>query len=165
MELRLYSFVNFYLSSIQQGIQTGHAAVDLVRKYEENNAHPSDEHIDRCDMVIEWADDYKTFIILNGGDLKNLTQIDTIVAASGFPWVYFHESEEALGGMLSCIAVVLPASIFDTKIRQPDLLTSMRNFDTVYEYVDPDTTSVMPYYSNHKHYELIKLLRSSRLAS
>ena len=32
-ELRCYTFTDFMLSSIQQGIQSGHAAMELVNKY------------------------------------------------------------------------------------------------------------------------------------
>ena len=35
-ELRLYSFCNFYMSSIQQGIQTGHMSDNMSVKYMSN---------------------------------------------------------------------------------------------------------------------------------
>ena len=157
MELRLYSFVNFYLSSIQQGIQTGHAAVDLVRKYEENYAHPSDDHIKLCDMVIEWADDYKTFIILNGGDNEAIGVTTNTIRESGFPFSIF--MEPGIGGCQTCVTVVLPESIFNARHRDPDFP------EPVYQYVDLTTTQITAYYPGHRQYELIKLLKASKLAS
>lgn len=46
-----------YMASIQQGIQTGHMAVDLVRKYCKGKI--SLEY----DLASEWADNHKTFIV------------------------------------------------------------------------------------------------------
>jgi|SRR5579859_414537 len=162
MELRLYSFVNFYLSSIQQGIQTGHAAVDLVRKYEENTAHPSDDHQDLCEMVADWADNHKTFIILNGGDKDAVAASTQIISTSGFPFAVFLEPGI---NNAECVAAVLPESIFNAKLRQSNAALSLQDSQPVYEYVNPENTQVTAYYPNHKHYELIKLLRASRLAS
>ena len=66
-ELRFYCFVNFYLSSMQQGIQTGHAAVDIVRKYTCGELKFFNEVTPRkTSLVTKWADDHKTFITLNG---------------------------------------------------------------------------------------------------
>ncbi len=118
MELRLYSFVNFYLSSIQQGIQTGHAAVKLVRKYQPRTQAQTPEQVawnTRCTLVDEWAEFHETFYVLNGGDLAKLKLIATAVAATDFPFAKFIESQDALGGMLTAVAVVLPEHIFDAK--------------------------------------------------
>src|SRR5271167_740197 len=101
MELRLYSFVNFYLSSIQQGIQTGHAAVDLVRKYADRNRYNSDITPENVEMVANWADNHKTFIVLNGGDLKSMCTLLVTLEKCGFPFVDFHESSDALGGIMT----------------------------------------------------------------
>jgi hypothetical protein len=162
MELRLYSFVNFYFSSIQQGIQTGHAAVDLVRKYEVNYAHRSDAHIDLCEMVAEWADNHKTFIILNGGDKDGISAATATISASEFPFAVFQEP--GINNAES-VAVVLPESIFNARLRIPNIALGLSDTRPVYEYVDTITQTVMPYYPTHPHYELIKLLRTSKLAS
>src|SRR5277367_6284157 len=169
MELRLYSFVNFYLSSIQQGIQTGHAAVDLVRRYRADRipagAAWNKDVEDQIDMAVKWADDYKTFIILNGGDADGVIKALSVLSVSGFPYIEFHEGEEALHGIMTCCAVVLPESIFNARYREPDIMQSLRDLEPVYQYVDPETTQITAYYPGHKHYELIKLLKASKLAS
>jgi hypothetical protein len=101
-ELRLYTFTHFMLSSIQQGIQAGHAAVELTRR-----GH---------DLTIEWAKDWKTMICLNGGNSQELKELVFFLSNhdNTFPWCGFYESNEALDGSLTSIAIVLPARIFGT---------------------------------------------------
>jgi len=110
--LRLYSFVTFYLAKgIHAGIQTGHAAVDLVRKYAPNLG----EDADHCNMVAQWADIDKTFIVLNGGMHFEMQQVLDVVRNAGFPFATFHESPEALAGIMTSIVVVLPESVYDLR--------------------------------------------------
>ena len=165
MELRLYSFVNFYLSSIQQGVQTGHAAVDLVRKY---TAHGNPFRVDitssQENAVAEWADEHKTFIILNGGNAERLAQITDVISSNGnFPWVTFNEDDQSLNGIQTCVAVVLPACIFNAKmVRQP-------NGDDFYLWQERneegEVVEEMIYDVRHEHYALIDIIKNSRLAS
>jgi hypothetical protein len=161
MELRLYSFVNFYLSSIQQGIQTGHAAVDLVRKYTAHgNPLRSDITSYHEHLVEQWADNYKTFIILNGGDSVGIANATSVISKNGvFPWVKFKESEGSLEGIQTSVAVVLPAYIFEATKRWSKDGT---NFEWVYYYEDEKE---QVYTREHQHFELIQLVKNSRLAS
>lgn len=168
-QLRLYSFVNFYLSSIQQGVQTGHAAVDLVRKYSAPKGTPS-QLGKNCDMVSEWADNHKTFIILNGGNNEMLLNAKEIVKASGLPWVTFSEDEQSLGGILTTVAVVVPEMYFAAKYVPAkytpalDADVSPRNTGDSYEWID---------HSGQLHwvnagtpaFDFVQLLKYSRLAS
>ena len=158
--LRLYSFVNFYLSSIQQGIQTGHAAVRLLRKYDVNYyAHPDDAFIDLCEVVEEWADNHETFIILNGGDNDGIKNLAFTLEGCGFPWTIFKESQEALAGLITCAVVVLPESVYDAKrIQIVD-----RGDIEAYAYTSLDG-KVTEYRDGHRYFDVIKLLRSSKLA-
>lgn len=55
LELRMYGLVPYNISPIQQGIQYGHAVVEYAQK-----------HFKDIDYQ-DWAKNYKTFIILNGG--------------------------------------------------------------------------------------------------
>lgn len=105
--MRLYSFVNgLYLSPIQHGIQTGHCAVDLVRKYTrlQRSKHTN--------MVNEWADIHKTFIILNAVNLAGLKNVERIVSETPLPFQTFHEDVDSLGGLLTCVSVVVPENIY-----------------------------------------------------
>ena len=57
-ELRMYFFVAYNLSPIQQGIQAGHAAVEYSAKYFGTRTEF---------LYKQFAKKHKTFIILNGG--------------------------------------------------------------------------------------------------
>lgn len=160
MELRLYSFVNYYLSPIQQGIQTGHVAVDLVRKYTESgNPFNSKLTVDKEMLVQEWADTWKTFIVLNGGNAENINAITNIISHSdAFPWAIFKEDEQSLGGIQTCVAVILPDVIFDAKLVSGD--------EGLYYYRwTSENDGYIRYDESHPHFELISALKSCRLAS
>ena len=156
-ELRFYCFVNFYLSQIQQGIQTGHAAVDLVRQYAKvQRYHVIVER--NYNLVNRWADDYKTFITLNGGNLDGINEATTIIRATELPMVKFYEDEVSLGGIQTCVGVVLPQSIFNAKKN-----ISSDGFEA-YTYTDIATGKETWYHNDTQYFALIQLLRSSRLA-
>lgn len=165
-ELRLYSFVNFYLSSIQQGIQTGHAAVDLVRKYSDrqypmpNGEFPKWKDIE---LVEDWADNHKTFVILNGGANIDMQNVLDLTAASDFPWEVFLEDHNALGGggIMTCVAVVLPDWIFN--------LRPEKNIhdETYYSWTRQLNDGGVIIYSvgpKDAEYEFVKMLKSKGLA-
>jgi hypothetical protein len=58
LELRMYFFVPYQLTGIQQGIQSGHAALEFALKYGRYNPN----HI-----IWDFIEKYKTWVILNGG--------------------------------------------------------------------------------------------------
>jgi len=171
IELRFYCFVNFYLSSIQQGIQTGHAAVDLVRKYAlDGEEDPSVEELRRAAVVVDWADNHKTFIILNGGDNDGISHAQNIISATDLPWAKFHESEGALDGLRTCVGAVIPDFIFNATL-DVDLTKEMAaRFDDkkIYSFTCENESGFDPkivFFPDDRYYALIELLRSSRLAS
>lgn len=108
-ELRFYSFTNFYLSSIQQGIQPGHAAVDLLTKYSLLSSGAAK-------MVGDWAREHKTFVCLNGGNNASLQELWSFLddINNPYPYVAFHEDEQSLGGVMTTIGIILPEKIFAT---------------------------------------------------
>ena len=96
------------MSSIQQGIQSAHAQMELFVKYPET-----------CRQKIQlfnWAQHHKTMIVLNGGYLSTMKEALEFIdsEANPYPFATFHESEEAMGGMLTNIAIVLPEKIYET---------------------------------------------------
>ena len=112
-ELRCYTFTLYQLSSIQQGIQAGHAAVELGMK-----AHTRlirNLNGDHWAAYHEWATHHKTMVLLNGGDLNELCELRNFLGSENnkFPWAPFYESADSLGGLLTSIAVILPARIFE----------------------------------------------------
>jgi len=108
-ELRCYTFTLFQLSSIQQGIQAGHAAVELMLK------HPRTD-VFHLNSVDEWAHYWKTMVLLNGGDVYELRELIMFFSliVNPYPWTVFYESEESLDGIPTSIAIILPDRIFIT---------------------------------------------------
>jgi hypothetical protein len=102
-ELRCYTWTLYQLSPIQQGIQAGHAAVELM--IQRDNA-----------VAREWAEKWKTMVLLNGGDASDLADTYLFLASTHnpFQWASFRESKESLDGIMTSIAIILPARIFGT---------------------------------------------------
>lgn len=98
---RAYCINNMYLSGIHAGIQSAHSIAELFVKY------PNDL------MLKQWAQEDKTIVVLNGGYAKNLQIIAEILTETNFAWSSFHESEEALGGVLTNVCVILDQSIYE----------------------------------------------------
>ena len=109
--MRCYHFGNFYMSSIQQGIQAAHAQMELVLKYKDR-----DENCKQKQELFDWASFHKTMICLNGGMNDDLHDLLALMIDEGnkFAWAHFNESQEAMGGMLTNIAIVLPEVIYET---------------------------------------------------
>lgn len=129
---RLYVFGNFYLSSIQQGVQAAHMAVRLLRKY---NGIGSQSLAAR--RLREWADEDETMILLNGGmsaDLgdqfngySDLTR--KYSRLNDYPFECFTEEVNALGngrrddqrlhrkmhGVITCWGIILPELVWSAK--------------------------------------------------
>ena len=121
-EWRCYHFGNFYLSSIQQGIQAAHAQMELFNKYTPNlgNDNMIDD-VPQIDMLFTWSNYHKTMICLNGGmNIDLITIHDTLETdINPYPWSRFIEHTDALNGLLTNVVIVLPEFIFGTaeKIR------------------------------------------------
>jgi len=108
-ELRLYTFTHFMLSPIQQGIQPGHALGDLMLEGALGDSNGSE-------MLYDWAENHKTMICLNGGNSKSLKEHYSFIDSKDnpFPYCKFHEDEDSMEGIMTSIAIVLPARIFNT---------------------------------------------------
>jgi hypothetical protein len=106
--MRLYSFTNYYLSPLQQGLQTAHCVAEIFSKYAHYSA--SYKHID----TNIWANHHKTIIILNGGNQESLNGLVSVFAddANPYAWADFHEDEQSLNNCLTCVSIVLPESIY-----------------------------------------------------
>jgi len=74
LELRMYGLVPYNISPIQQGIQFGHAVVEYCQKiqsFKQGILSRTDHYKKLCSDYDKWADNWKTFIILNGGTTNN----------------------------------------------------------------------------------------------
>ena len=73
-ELRMYGLVPYNISPIQQAIQFGHAVVEYGQKMQ-SYKHGTLSRVDHYKSLSQnydcWADNWKTFIILNGGTTNN----------------------------------------------------------------------------------------------
>jgi hypothetical protein len=64
LELRMYFFVPYNISPIQQAIQAGHAALEYANKFKDDPE------------FIDFVENYKTWIILNGGTTNDMIDVD-----------------------------------------------------------------------------------------
>lgn len=111
-EYRFYSFTNFYLSSIQKGIQTAHAISEMsVTDYGCKEDRPKIAYA-------KWATFDKTVIVLNGGNQSMLEVIFSIATEFAnrhhLPVVKFHEDEQSLNGALTAVGIILPKDVYET---------------------------------------------------
>lgn len=108
-ELRMYGLVPYNISPIQQGIQFGHAVVE----YGAHN-HNTEEYGD-------WRDNWKTFIILNGGTtnsnplrLGTMNQHLETLKSLGVTVDTFYEPD--LGDQLTAVVFILDERVFNKKL-------------------------------------------------
>lgn len=108
--MRFYAIGNQYLSSIQQGIQAFHCLGEMVNQY------PKDSDCFANKVFHEWLTEHKTLICLNGGNNAKLEDMwDFLQIASyknSYPWATFHEDEQSMGGMLTCVGIVVPEEVY-----------------------------------------------------
>ncbi len=105
--MRLYSFVNTYLSPLQHGLQTAHCVADMFVKYRFISSSASYQ-------LNVWAEDHKTIIILNGGNQANLFELLDFIyeGNNNFPFEEFSEDEQSLNNCLTCVSIILPERIY-----------------------------------------------------
>lgn len=125
--MRCYHFSNMYLSSIQVGIQSAHAQMEMFVKYNPHNIDFNPETVDpvfqkSIKMLYKWAEHHKTMICLNAGFNSEMLNIKEILGSeeNPYPWAAFYESEEAIGGLLTNIAIVLPEEVYSVKAKELD---------------------------------------------
>jgi hypothetical protein len=111
LELRMYGLVPYNISPIQQAIQFGHAVVEYGQSVK------GTEHEK---LYNEWADKWKTFIILNGGTtndnplaLGTLNQHLTNLRELGVYCKEFHEPD--LGDQLTAIVFIVDERVFNVE--------------------------------------------------
>lgn len=148
---RAYFWGNFYLSSIQQGIQALHTLGNMFVNFPfDETATSDDAHLIRHNILMDWAANHKTVVIMNGGDSNDLAAIREIVfAQERFPCAYF--DEEGISDALTCIGIVVD----DTIVRHVDEVRSARREKRRFDFgerLDPET------------YELVMLIANGMMA-
>jgi hypothetical protein len=118
--MRYYGFGNYYLSSIQQGIQAAHCIADMFVKYAR---YPLSED---TRMLYNWAENHKTMVLLSGGnsdDLKALFQkfaeLHLLPCGSfkedtqSLPWGSFKEDTQSLNDAVTHVGIIVPEIIYE----------------------------------------------------
>lgn len=144
---RAYFFGNFYLSSIQQGIQSAHCLAEMFVKYPYEGNHLNDS-IWPCEILYNWATNHKTMICLNGGESRNLQMIYDDICTFGdkleLPVAKFHE-DESLNKTLTCVGIIVPDSIYDLTLPNNEV-----PFESFQEFEEMQL--------NMSHYSIVKSL-------
>jgi hypothetical protein len=105
----MYFFVMGNLSGRQQGIQAGHAAVEYSR-------HAADR-VEGYEQYAEFADDHKTFILLDGGGSQDMPMRARELRSLNIKTASFYEPD--LNNSLSAIAFILPEEIYGIDLADP----------------------------------------------
>ncbi len=120
-ELRMYGLVPYQLTGIQQGIQHGHGVVEYASKHG-NTAEYKD-----------WAKNWKTFIILNGGTTNmsrsrpgSMNKHLHALKLLGVKLAEFHEPD--LGDQLTAVVFILDERIFN-KEKYPNFMSWVEQTD------------------------------------
>jgi hypothetical protein len=159
--LRLYTFVNFYLSSIQQGIQSAHVVHSLFVKY----PSPQDNQI-----LWNWATQGKTMIVLNGGAHFDIVKGWNLVNAANLnfngsvlPFESFSEDPQSLNGTMTSYGIVLPPQIYDARRSSEVPQAGVTDPDSFVYYNEAENETHV-YGSFTPEYEFIKMLSNCGLA-
>lgn len=107
--MRYYGFGNYYLSSIQQGIQAAHVIKGLWTEYEKDT--------ESYQIAEDWARDHKTMVLLNGGNAAGLRYVYEAFKrfesqGMTLPFAKFNEDEQSLDGALTAVGIVLPEKYY-----------------------------------------------------
>lgn len=106
--MRFYSFGNYYLSSLQQGLQGTHVLTEMDVKYKGKAQEKA---------LFDWKKNHKTIVILNGGNAQSLADLHEYFKylqkrGMPHPFAKFHEDEQSLGGALTSVGIVVPERIY-----------------------------------------------------
>lgn len=124
LELRMYGLVPYNISPIQQAIQFGHAVVEYGQKMKYlGEQKPNDFKMNT--QYNDWADNWKTFIILNGGTTNHKTSLEDglpfgslnnhllTLSENNITFAHFNESD--LGDQLTAVVFIVDERVFNKK--------------------------------------------------
>lgn len=127
LELRMYGLVPYNISPIQQAIQFGHAVVEYGQRVK-MPISLSKLSLNSSQIYDDWADNWKTFIILNGGTTnykynEDGSQFGTLnnhlqlLKEHNVDLAIFNEPD--LGDQLTAIVFIVDERVFNRK-KYPD---------------------------------------------
>ncbi len=156
LELRMYGLVPYNISPIQQGIQFGHAVVDYGLQH------------GMTEQYLDWAQNWKTFIILNGGTtndnpkwLGTLNQHAQTLGEMNIPTSCFYEPD--LGDQLTAVVFIVDERVFN-KEKYPD--PKLRNTTNILDVAEDEKTlqDFIQSIGGYTNYKLREFLKQFRLA-
>jgi len=110
--MRAYFFCNYYLSSIQQGIQSAHVLAEMYL-----NTKAQRSIYDLRFTLEKWARDHKTIIVLNGGNSESVeniyNELVSIDIENRYPRAIFREDSISLNGAVTCCGIILPYNVYN----------------------------------------------------
>lgn len=161
--MRLYTFINFYLSQIQQGIQSAHLVHELFNKYPYDSTPTTVRG-----SLWEWSSDHKTIIVCNAGADPQIQElINYFIQYEGiFPWADFVEDEGLCKARTGC-GIVLPDWIYECE-KKYESDADGRFKTPYYEFFKEDETTGevdhRQFRPGDEFYPLIDIIKSKRLA-
>lgn len=136
----MYGLVPYNISPIQQAIQFGHAVVEYGQRMKRLGEH--NQSLNK--QYDDWADNWKTFIILNGGTSNHsqnryqegefsgtMEKHGADLTANGITYATFYEPD--LNDMLSAIVFIVDERVFNRE-KYPDF--DLKNFPQFYDNTD-----------------------------
>jgi len=127
LELRMYGLVPYNISPIQQAIQFGHAVVEYGQMVKQPQSITK-MGIDAPLVYDDWGDNWKTFIILNGGTTNHRPTDDGLPFGSLNQHVLTLDEmridfatfmEPDLGDQLTAVVFIVDERVFNRK-KYPD---------------------------------------------
>lgn len=134
LELRMYGLVPYQLTGIQQAIQFGHAVVEYGLTFGDTEKY------------LDWAKNWKTFIILNGGTTNTNPSTEDglpfgtlnrhIMFLDDIDYQYEKFYEPDLGDQLTAIVFIVDERVFNkTKYPDPQPFATEEEFNLFLETI------------------------------
>lgn len=117
LEKRMYGMCLYSLSPIQAGIQFLHSTIEYSNLYQKNKEY------------IDWAKNWKTVILLNGGTTITLSKYIDILKSENIKYSEFYEPD--LNNAITSISFLLDSEVFDKKNEPMFLRKHFLKYDIV----------------------------------
>lgn len=113
--MKAYTFIHKSIYGPQVGIQAGHSLVALAM--ENGNRGPLYDLTKEEKILLDWYENHKTFVWLDGGNSSSMHEAIKVIADSDMPYSAFTEpditSVDSTEGVLTAITVVLTKELVE----------------------------------------------------